>query len=181
AKPINEKTRKLSISPDYWYVTNAGLTILHPFLSGLFYNVGYTEKDEWINDDARYRALALTQYLVTGKEECPEFNLMLNKIFTGYPLEETFPAQVILSDFEKDEAVDLLKSVIHHWTALKNTSVDGLRSTFLLRDAKLSTNENGWLLQVGQKTVDVLMNKLPWGISIIKTPWMDKKMHVEWT
>ena len=181
-KERSEKKEKISTKSDvkYWYVTNAGLVILHPFLSGLFNNVGYTEKNEWVNDKARYRGIALTQYLVTGEEEYPEFNIMLNKILTGYPLDESLPTKIFLSDFEKDEAIDLLKSVIHHWAALKNTSVDGLRSTFLMRDAKVSADENGWLLQVEQRTVDILMNKLPWGISIIKTPWMEKKVHVEW-
>ncbi len=165
---------------EYWYAGNAGLVILHPFLRGLFKNVGYTDEDNWINQDSRGRALVLTQYLITGEDEYAEFLLMLNKVLTGHPLEQTLPVEIVLSDYEKNEAIDLLKSVVNHWTALKNTSIDGLRSTFLMREAKLSMNENGWLLQVEQKTVDILMNKLPWGISIVKTPWMDKKMHVEW-
>jgi len=162
------------------FVDNAGLVILHPFLAGLFANVGYTEKDEWISEEVQHRAHALTQYMITGNEEFPEFDLMLNKLLIGYPLEKTLPSEIVLSDFEKEEVNDLLKSVIKHWTVLKNTSVEGLQSTFLKREGKLSQNENGWLLQVEQKTVDILMNKLPWGISIIKTPWMDGKMHVEW-
>lgn len=166
---------------EYWYVGNAGLAILYPFLRGLFKNVGYTDENKWINEDSRCRALSLTQYLITGEDEYAEFLLMLNKVLTGHPLEQTLPVEIVLSDYEKNEAIDLLKSVVSHWTALKNTSIDGLRSTFLMREAKLSLNENGWLLQVEQKTVDILMNKLPWGISIVKTPWMDKKMHVEWT
>ncbi len=162
------------------YVTNAGLVILHPFLPSLFVNTGYTEKKEWLSEEVQYRAIALMQYLVTGKEEYPEFDLMLNKILTGFPLDKTLPADIALSDFEKSEGMDLLNSIIKHWTALKNTSVEGLQSTFLMREGKLSMSETGWLLQVEQKTVDILMGKLPWGISIVKTPWMEKMIQVEW-
>ncbi|WP_373396428.1 contractile injection system tape measure protein [Algoriphagus halophilus] len=63
---------------------------------------------------------------------------------------------------------------------MKNTSVDGLRETFLQRDGKISRVENGWKLKVERKTVDIQMNKLPWGIGMIKLPWMNEMMFVDW-
>jgi len=74
-----------------------------------------------------------------------------------------------------------LIAVINHWEVLKNTSADGLREAFLQRRGKLSRVDGGWLMQVEQRAIDVLLNKLPWGISIIKLPWMNEMLFVEWT
>jgi hypothetical protein len=63
---------------------------------------------------------------------------------------------------------------------LKNTGREALRETFLQRLGKLSPTDHGWLLQVEQKAVDFLLNRLPWGIGVIKLPWMDEKIFVEW-
>lgn len=169
---------------DEVFVNNAGLVLLHPFLHSLFENTGYTaytDNKVWISDETRERAVALTQYMVTGLESFPEFDLFLNKILTGFPINETLPTAIVLSDFEKQEADDVLTSVIKHWPALKNTTKEGLRSAFLNRDGKLFQDESGWNLKVDQKTIDILLNRLPWGLSMVRTPWMEKIMKVEWT
>lgn len=162
------------------FITNAGLVILHPFLSGLFENVGYMEDDQWISEEAHQSSLLLSQYLVTGIDEYAEFDLFLNKILMGYPLEDSLPIEIELSAFEKDETNDLLRSVINHWKALKNTSLQGLQNTFLQREGKMVKKESGWLLQVDQKPFDILLDKIPWGYSTVKTPWMEELLSVEW-
>jgi hypothetical protein len=48
------------------------------------------------------------------------------------------------------------------------------------RNGKLSVVDDGWLMQVEQKAIDVLLNHLPWGIGIIKLPWMNEILYVEW-
>jgi hypothetical protein len=146
----------------------------------LFENVGYFYNKAWISSNHHQRAAILTQYLVTGKEEYPEFDLFLNKIIIGYPIVNSLPSEIMLSAFEKQEARDVLQSAIRHWSALKNISVEGLQSAFLMREGKLSKIESGWLLQVEQKTIDILLNRIPWSFSIIKTPWMKTKLTVEW-
>jgi hypothetical protein len=40
--------------------------------------------------------------------------------------------------------------------------------------------DGDWLLQVEAKTVDILLNQLPWGISMIKLPWMQRMLWIEW-
>lgn len=179
-KPARKSVSE-SIKVDDIFISNAGLVLLHPFLHMLFENVGYTENKVWLTEETQERAIALTQYMVTGLELTPEFDLLLNKLLVGYPVEKTLPLEIVLSDFEKQEADDVLNSVIKHWTALKNTSIEALRSTFLKRDGKFSNNDSGWKLKVEQRTVDILMSRLPWGLSIVKTPWMKNIMKVEWT
>jgi hypothetical protein len=63
---------------------------------------------------------------------------------------------------------------------LRNTSPDGLRGTFLLRPGKVSLRNDDWLLQVEARTCDILLEQLPWGIGMIKLPWMEKMVWVEW-
>ena len=66
-----------------------------------------------------------------------------------------------------------------HWGALKSTSIDGLRNSFLMRNGKLSKEEI-WQLTVENKAWDVLLAQLPWGISMVKTPWMEELLYVHW-
>lgn len=163
-----------------WYINNCGLVIIHPFLLTLFEKTGYVENRSWLSKDHQQRAIVLCQYLITGKEEYPEFLLMFNKVLCGYDIFESLSSDIRLSEFEKNEASEMLESVTGHWSALKNTTIEGLRETFLKRSGKLSKLNDEWHLKVEEKTADILMNKLPWGISVIKFPWMDRMLKTEW-
>ena len=74
----------------------------------------------------------------------------------------------------------MLKAVSEHWTALKHSSPDAIRSTFLIREGKLETDDFDKKLIVQRKTEDILIDKLPWSISIVKTPWMKHFLTVDW-
>lgn len=161
------------------YIENAGIVLLHPFLPRLFEVLGIAAGDKLLQPD---RALCLLHFLVTGQSAAPEYELMLPKILCGIPLETPVESSIELTDAEKEEATALLEAVIRHWEALRNTSLDGLRGTFLIRAGKVSMREDGdWLLQVEAQTYDILLDQLPWSISMIKLPWMQRMLWVEWT
>ena len=127
------------------------------------------------------RALCLLHFLATGQSVAPEYELVLPKILCDMPLPTPVDCCIELSDAEKEEATALLEAVIRHWEVLRNTSPDGLRGTFLIRSGKVSLRDDGdWLLQVETKSFDMLMDALPWGISIVKLPWMRRTLWVEW-
>ena len=90
------------------------------------------------------------------------------------------PLDIVLPKEALRESNDLLESVIGHWKALKNTSVNGLREAFLKRDGLLTKKDEGWLLQVERKTLDVLIDTIPWGYSTLKFPWNTHVIFVEW-
>ncbi len=160
------------------YVDDAGLVLLHPFLPRFFTALGVSAGDKLVQPE---RALCLLHFLATGENKTPEYELVLAKLLCNVPLLEPVATGLDLTSSEKAEAVALLEAVIAHWQVLRNTSPDGLRSTFLLRAGKLSLREDGdWLLQVESKSFDILMDQLPWGISVIKLPWMGKMLWVEW-
>jgi hypothetical protein len=87
---------------------------------------------------------------------------------------------VVLDDFCKEEANNLLQSVVEHWSILKNTSVAGLQESFLQRNGKLLFKEHEWNLQVEQRPYDMLLQNLPWNISMIKLSWMPHLLRTEW-
>ncbi|HRF39189.1 MAG TPA: contractile injection system tape measure protein, partial [Saprospiraceae bacterium] len=69
---------------------------------------------------------------------------------------------------------------IDNWGALGSTSPDGLRGNFLVRDGKLTRTDLGRLLQVEAQSYDLLLDRLPWGINMVKLPWMEDMLFVEW-
>lgn len=173
------KTRTI-IENEPQYVNNCGVIILHPFLQACFDELGLIKEKAFVNIEACRRAILLLHFLATGETEVAEYNLLLQKLLCGLPLEETLPGKLDITDMEKEESEKLLQSVINYWPPLKNTSLAGLRNTFLQREGKLEKKESGWLLRIEQKTVDVLLDKLPWGFSTIRLPWMDEMISVEW-
>ncbi|MGN8069860.1 contractile injection system tape measure protein [Mucilaginibacter sp. 22184] len=180
-RPLPQSRRFTGIQEsETLYIKGSGIVILHYFLSPYFNDLDLLVDGRFKDDTAHQRAVLLLYYLATGKTKVAEFDLTLSKILCGYPLEETLPATLILTKKEKTESKNLLEAIIHHWSPLKNTSVKGLRSAFFERDGKLTKKENGWLLTVEQKTIDVLLGKLPWGYSTIRLPWMQEILNVDW-
>ena len=153
---------------------------MHPFLQSLFEQLELTKENTWIDRPSQLQAVLVSEFIVTGSNEFEEFNLMLNKIICGIDLEENVITEIVINDQIRVECEVLLNEVITHWSVLRNTSIEGLRETFLQRSGKLSKVDDGWLLQVEQKSVDVLLNNLPWGIGTVKLPWMSEMLFVEW-
>jgi hypothetical protein len=163
------------------YLNQAGLVMLFPFIESFFKTVQVIEDKRFTDEMARAKAVHLLHYLATGKTGAGEYDLILEKILCGVPLGMPIERDVVLSENDLKLANDLLGVVINYWTALGTCSVDGLRETFLQRPAKLTVSAEGnWLLQVERRTVDILMDKLPWGCSMVKTAWMSQFMVVEW-
>lgn len=160
------------------YVDNAGLVILHPFLQLFFEGLGIARDGAIVQPG---QALQLLHFLCTGHTPAPEYELTLPKILCNIPPETPVEPGEALSDHEKAEAENLLRATIRWWEALRDTSPDGLRGTFLCRPGKLSLRDDGdWLLQVERQSFDVLLDQLPWGISVVRLPWMERMIWVEW-
>jgi hypothetical protein len=166
--------------PDSIFVPNAGLVILWPFIKRFLEMAGLVKENKFISEEAQNRALYLLQYLVVGNVQAEEYQLTLNKILCG--LDWQYPALQIkeITEQEKQIAEGLLQAVIQQWNKLGSTSVDGLRGTFLWRNGKLFQEDGQWRLQIEKKTFDILLDHLPWSVSMIRFPWMEKVMSCEW-
>jgi hypothetical protein len=173
-----EKDRLPKINESY--IDNAGVVLLWPYLEKLFRHLYYVNKDKFMNIRTKKRAIHMLHFLVWNKEDSPEYRLFLNKILCGYEISRPIERKVRFTKEEKRSATKLLEAVVKNWPALKNTSVAGLRETFLQRNGILTLKDNIWTLRVEQKTFDILMDRLPWSVSMVKLPWMDKPLYVEW-
>jgi hypothetical protein len=161
-------------------VRHAGIVILAPFLKSFFTALDLLDGSVWKNKDAQYKAVHLLKFLSTGQQKMPEYCLTLEKLFCGFTLESPIPLEVLLEETEINEAEVLLQSVIEHWKVLKNTSISGFRESFLKRDGIITRTEKGWLLQVERKTLDVLLDSVPWGYSTVSLPWNSYIIFTEW-
>ena len=162
------------------YIKNAGLILIHPFLSPLFKGMHWMEDNVFASEELSHKAVYFLQYLVSGEDKADESELVLNKLLCGLPIDEPIPPSEGLSEEEKEEGEHLLEMLIEQWSILKNTSPDGLRNTFLMREGYLKKDFNGWKLQIERTTIDILLDRLPWGYSVIKLPWLEKMIYVEW-
>lgn len=162
------------------YVENAGLVLAHPFLPIYFEKLNLLKDRKFRNEAARRRAVRLLHFLAVGDVEMQEYELALPKLMCELPLNIPIDLSDKLSDEEKEEGIAMLEALISHWGALKSTSPDGLREGFLRREGKLAYSDSGWELSVEQKAMDILLDRLPWGIHIIKLPWMKNMLKVHW-
>ncbi|NEO87276.1 MAG: hypothetical protein F6J87_23895 [Spirulina sp. SIO3F2] len=162
------------------YIQNAGLVLFWPFLTHWFTTLSLVAAKQFITLDANHRAILLLQYLVDSSPTSSEAQLALNKLLCGVNLEDSLPTTLELLKTEAQEAETLLTAVIHHWSALGNISSHALQQSFLQRNGLLTFTHDHYLLQVEQKTHDILLDRLPWSIKIIKLPWMEWVLHVEW-
>lgn len=163
-----------------WFVANAGLVLYWPYLPAFFEALNLIEEKDFVDEFSRQRAVHILHFLATEEEEPPEYLMLLPKLLCGFDLEEPIEKEIQLTDEEKQVCEELSKAVIQNWPALKNTSTASLRHSFIQRAGKLSQMDQGWLLQVEEHGVDVLLDKLPWGISVVSLSWIDELIHVEW-
>jgi hypothetical protein len=163
-------------------VRYAGLVLIQPFLTRFFEATGVKDADNRkIFPFQLPRAAALLHFLATGNEEVFEHELSFIKVLLGVsPEVPLLVSEGLIQPSDREEIEGLLRSVISYWSVLKNTSINGLRSSFLQRQGLLREVEGGWQIQVERESFDMLLNQLPWSISIIKLPWMKKPIYTEW-
>jgi len=161
---------------------DAGLVLLHPYLERLFDAAGIARDGAGrIPEASAPRAAALLHWLLAGREEIHEFELATIKVLLGLePGRMLLVASGLLSQVDRAEADALLAAAVSHWTLLGETSIDGLRQTFLQRRGVLRDLGPAWNLQVEPAPFDVLLGSLPWAFNIVKLPWMTRPIFIEW-
>ncbi|MDZ4262880.1 MAG: contractile injection system tape measure protein, partial [Pseudomonadota bacterium] len=162
------------------YIGNAGQVLAAPYLPRLFEMLGLMKNSKFKDQAAAERAAHLLQYLVDERCDAPEYQLVLNKILCGVKTGTPIVREITASDSERAAVNGLLQGMIQNWKAVGNTSAAGLRLSFLQREGRLQRNESGWHLLVQPRAYDMLLDQLPWSFSLIKQPWMERVLHVEW-
>jgi hypothetical protein len=162
-------------------VETAGAVLLHPFLSGLFGAVGLLdESGQFIGPAAQARAVLLLHFVATEREEAAEPDLPLFKLLCGMDFAAIVPRRFEPTDLERREAEALLAAAIAHWDALGDVSPAALREAFLQRPGRLQRTDEDWRLTVESRGLDVLLDRLPWSISLVLTRFMARPLRVDW-
>ena len=183
ARPlVRPKPLPPELQPDAaTFIANAGLVLVWPFLTMLFERLGYVAEKQFVSIEQTTRAAYLLQFLATGEDQPPEHLLTLNKLLCGVGRTLPLVRELPLTDAEKATGESLLGAVMAQWgSAFKNTSLAGLRETFLQRGGKLAWADDKVTLTVETKTVDILLDQRPWSIALIKLPWMPLPLYVTW-
>jgi hypothetical protein len=168
--------------PDELAVDDGGLVILWPFLDTLLSRLELIdpEQKQFLGEEARKQAIALLSFLVEGDPEPPEWRLPLAKVLAGlsplapWRLEEPLKPEALA------EGERLLEAVIAHAGLAEKVQPEDLRNLVLRRPAVLSSRTGAWLLRVERRAEDALLERLPWGWSWIRLPWMEHPLQVEW-
>ena len=164
-----------------FYLNQAGIVLIAPFLPRLFEMLHLVRQREWENKEAQKRACGILQYIIFGKEEdTPEHEMVLNKVLAGLSIEEPIPSRWELTQEERETTNSMLEGAKAHWDKLKNTSVEALRQAFLQRPGKLEEKEEYYLLTMEEKPYDMLLDSVPWNFKMIRFPWMKKRIEVKW-
>lgn len=162
------------------FVRHAGIVLLHPFLSRLFNKLGLLDGAAFKNFTARNKAILLLHCAATGALQAPDHALVLPKLLCDCPLNLPLDFSLSITPAEREETDQALRAAISHWRALGTASPDGLRETFLQRDGKLEHRQGNWRLRIEKKTIDILLDRLPWNISALNLPWMPEALYVDW-
>jgi hypothetical protein len=165
---------------DNIYINNAGSVLFAAYLPRLFEQFGWVEEGEFINLDAAEHGVHCVQFLVNESSSSPEYQLVLNKLLCGIEPEMPIRRSIELTPEEQEQLENLLHAITQHWKPLANTSIAGLRESFLQRNGRLQLKGDAWYLSVEAKAFDMLLEQLPWSYSTIKFPWMARPIYTEW-
>ncbi|MDR1370040.1 MAG: hypothetical protein LBJ72_07955 [Dysgonamonadaceae bacterium] len=176
----NESTESESEDRNPIYINNAGLILLAPYLPRLFNMLHLTDNEKFEDQESQIRAIYIIQYIVFGSTDFPEYELVLNKMLTGFKTGNPIPRNIDLTEKEINAIDSMLQAILQHWKKLKNTSVAGLREGFLQREGKLEEKEDYYELTVEEKAYDILLDSVPWSFRSVKYRWMEKGIQVKW-
>lgn len=159
----------------------AGIVLLAPYFPALFGNLGFLDEEGlFVSEEKQHLAVHLLNFIAGGKTKPHEYTLALPKMLCGVPLEQPVPRDIKPGKKEKQEATELLDAVAQLWTAMKTESGEALRHAFMQRNGILEQKDGAWLLRIERTTIDIMLDTLPWSLSMIKHSWMNTMLHIEW-
>ncbi|MFP9114620.1 contractile injection system tape measure protein [Flavobacterium sp. RHBU_3] len=175
---LNNSKEKTEAYENGYHVQNAGLVIIHPFISNLFKRCNLMDpKTKKLTKPEV--CIHLLHYIATGKTNQPESNMLFEKFLCNIPLHKSINRHVRLSKKQKAEADKVIEAVLYNWDAMKKSSVGLLQYEFLQRQGKLTLKDTQ-VLTLERKTQDILMDKMSWGLGLIKLPWQKKFIYINW-
>ena len=164
-------------------ISNAGLVILFPFLPMLFMRLNMLSQDrrDFNSNESKVRAIFILQHLMASEDrEYDEKDLFLNRLLINYPFNEPLPKRMELNQDELNTIDSLLKAAKTNWEKMRNTSMRGFQEAFLRRAGFIEKTEREWVLTVEERAFDILLDSIPWSYKLVRLPWMENILKVNW-
>lgn len=164
-------------------ISNAGLVILFPFLPMLFMRLNMLSQDRrgFNSNESKVRAIFILQHLMASEDrEYDEKDLFLNRLLINYPFNEPLPKRMELNQDELNTIDSLLEAAKTNWEKMRNTSMRGFQEAFLRRAGFIEKTEREWVLTVEERAFDILLDSIPWSYKLVRLPWMENILKVNW-
>ena len=164
-------------------ISNAGLVILFPFLPMLFIRLNMLSQDRRSlnSNESKVRAIFILQRLISNEDrEYDEKDLFLNRLLINYPFNEPLPRRVELNQDELNTIDSLLEATKTNWSKMRNTSMRAFQESFLNRTGFIEKTEHEWILTVEERAYDILLDSIPWSYKLVRFPWMESILKVNW-
>lgn len=175
--PVKKTVAEVNLQND---VCDSGIVLLAAYIPMLLGRFKLVAGSVFTSDDARLKALALLRYAVFGEYRIPPKFGLLSNFLCGFDRNFAPEKMPELTDEEKAIVDSLLDAVVKNWGAIGSTSANGLRTSFLIRQGKVSEEDGALQLNVAGSAFDMLLDKLPWGYAMVKLPWQKQKIEVKW-
>ena len=161
-------------------VRNAGLVLISSYVPMLFERLGLINDKKFTSEQAHLDAIHYLQFVATGLSNTEESLLPLNKVLCGLALSEPVHDSASIPDEQVKLMEELIEAMIGYWPAIGDCTIDGFRGNWLVRDGLLVELDERWELTIEKRAYDLLIHKSPFSFSIIKYPWMNKPLYVNW-
>lgn len=162
------------------YVDDSGCVLLYPFLKDHFDSLGLLGENNFKDKMSREMAVHQIRKIAIGDDSLPDYSLVLAKLLCGLEPEDLVDRNIRLEKSWQEQGSKILEVVLKEWESLKSNSPEFLRETFLHRPGRLEKKSQGWRLTVEKRSYDLLLDHLPWTISVIRLPWMKAILFVDW-
>ena len=162
-------------------ISNAGLVILSPFLPMLFMRLNMLSQDHrsFNSNESKVRAIFILQHFIANEDrEYDEKDLFLNSLLINYPSNEPLPKRLVLNQNELNTIDSLLEAAKANWSKMRNTSMRAFQESFLNRAGVIEKTE--WTLTVEERAYDILLDSIPWSYKVVRLPWMENILKVNW-
>ncbi|MEZ4778646.1 MAG: contractile injection system tape measure protein [Flavobacteriaceae bacterium] len=160
-------------------VKNTGLILIHPFIKHFFEKLEFLSENS-IKPEKIDEAIHILHYLACKKLQPYEHELVFEKYLCHVPLHFPIKKRISLTAAQLEACEELLKAILNHWETLKTKNTEVLRSEFLMREGKLKIASEKDTLYIQRKTQDILLDTLPWNFHIVKIPWKQKILFINW-
>ena len=180
-RPSRQKSiYKIRFMENSLYIHNSGLVILAAYFKRYFSMLDMLEDGAFRSEEDAIRGVLLLEYLASGRPEVAEHELVFNKVLCGLDIATPVPTILEPTEQEAEISEQMLNAILQNWDKMSNSTVENLQGSFLLREGLLREHDAHWSLQVSSAGYDIILSFLPWTISIISLPWVNKRLEVEW-